>query len=986
MTTANGDARGSLWRRWEPHIHAPGTALNDQYGSTSVGDWLAALDTAAPAVTAVGVTDYLSTRCYESVQAEVAQMKAGLKNVQLLFPNIELRLNIGTKAGAGVNLHLLISPDDPKHVAEIRRFLGRLSFDYARDRYQCTHEDLVRLGHAHDPNAPSDEAAYRVGVNQFKVDFGQFRDEFQESRWMQENCLLAVAGGSTDGTSGLHLDDASFAAQRKEIESLAHIIFTSSGKQIQFWLGQGKLSEAEIEQQYRSLKPCLHGSDAHDLDSVAQPDLDRRCWIKGDASFDALRQACIEPATRVSIGPDQPDSSSPNRVISSARTIAAPWLLNTGIALNPGLVAVIGERGSGKTALADVLAHGAGSPVPHGGKDSFLRRARDHLLNAEVELSWSNGETAARKLSVMPDDPVDADVHYLSQQFVERLCSPEGANDELIDEIKKVVFVAHDPADRLGTTTFDELLEQLTGDTRLRRQYLRDRLDLISEEVLTERGRKGSLQAKEAQRERINTGLQADIGARERIVKKGQKERAEYYTRLRTVIDERNRQIQAVERQRQNLEHLKDETRRYESRVFPDLLQQLRTRFDGAGLTEPQWAELRVRFTGDVASVLSSRQTALDQELTRIRRGTSSEAPTPNSTQDRLSAMAVDQLQAAFKVVEKEIGIDQQNERKLRQLNERISSNQVALKRLDDEIALCKGADGRLQQLFDERSSCYEEFFDMILAEEACLRKLYEPLDRILRAGSESVGKLRLVVVRNVNVGEWAEHGEELLDLRKNGKFRGRGALAEEATKALLPAWKTGTASEVAAAMDHFRRDFDEAFRAQSKAERGTPEYSQWTIDVGRWLYSTDHIQVTYSFEYDGLPLSQLSPGTRGIVLLLLYLALDLEDHRPLIIDQPEENLDPRSVFTELVELFRSARTRRQVIIVTHNANLVVNTDVDQVIVANAKRGGLGKPPTIMYQSGGLENAAIRASVCEILEGGEAAFRERAKRLRVYAT
>jgi predicted ATPase len=75
--------------------------------------------------------------------------------------------------------------------------------------------------------------------------------------------------------------------------------------------------------------------------------------------------------------------------------------------------------------------------------------------------------------------------------------------------------------------------------------------------------------------------------------------------------------------------------------------------------------------------------------------------------------------------------------------------------------------------------------------------------------------------------------------------------------------------------------------------------------------------------------IEQLSPGTQGIVLLLLYLAIDQQDRRPLIIDQPEENLDPNSVFEVLVPHFREARKRRQVIVVTHNANLVVNTDAD---------------------------------------------------------
>lgn len=83
------------------------------------------------------------------------------------------------------------------------------------------------------------------------------------------------------------------------------------------------------------------------------------------------------------------------------------------------------------------------------------------------------------------------------------------------------------------------------------------------------------------------------------------------------------------------------------------------------------------------------------------------------------------------------------------------------------------------------------------------------------------------------------------------------------------------------------------------------------------------------------------------------------------------------------MHLFREVKTRRQIIIVTHNANLVVNADADQVIVANCGPHQVGRLPEITYTSGGLENLEIRNDVCKILEGGEDAFRERAKRLRV---
>ena len=95
---------------------------------------------------------------------------------------------------------------------------------------------------------------------------------------------------------------------------------------------------------------------------------------------------------------------------------------------------------------------------------------------------------------------------------------------------------------------------------------------------------------------------------------------------------------------------------------------------------------------------------------------------------------------------------------------------------------------------------------------------------------------------------------------------------------------------------------------------------------LAHWLFDTSHISVRYDILYEGVDIRKLSLGTRGIVLLLLYLALDDADDRPLIIDQPEENLDPKSVFDELVSLFIAAKTKRQVIMVTHNANLVINT------------------------------------------------------------
>ena len=258
-----------------------------------------------------------------------------------------------------------------------------------------------------------------------------------------------------------------------------------------------------------------------------------------------------------------------------------------------------------------------------------------------------------------------------------------------------------------------------------------------------------------------------------------------------------------------------------------------------------------------------------------------------------------------------------------------------------------------------------------------------ELMTRLGKAVS-TLGKLSFSVSREADITHWADAGEQLLDLRVQGPFKGRGTLHQLAEKSLKAYWTTGDPETVSAAMEKFLNDNRNALLEHSPVPKADQaNYREWAKKLAEWLYGTEHIAIHYSIDYDGIDIRKLSPGTRGIVLLLLYLALDEGDDRPLIIDQPEENLDPKSIFDELVGLFLAAKQKRQVILVTHNANLVVNTDADQIIVASVGPHRPGELPPISYMSGGLESVHIRKAVCDILEGGERAFQERARRLRV---
>jgi ABC-type dipeptide/oligopeptide/nickel transport system ATPase component len=138
----------------------------------------------------------------------------------------------------------------------------------------------------------------------------------------------------------------------------------------------------------------------------------------------------------------------------------------------------------------------------------------------------------------------------------------------------------------------------------------------------------------------------------------------------------------------------------------------------------------------------------------------------------------------------------------------------------------------------------------------------------------------------------------------------------------------------------------------------------------------TERKEYLYSIveiSYNGKTLEKLSAGQKGTLYLLLQLATKAFSTL-LIFDQPEDDLDNEFIIEEVVDLFKELKKYRQIIIVTHNANLVVTADAEQVIVAN------NNDENITYFSGSLENHTIIKNVCKILEGGKNAFEKRKRR------
>lgn len=986
--------RGSEWRRWEPHIHTPGTIMNNQFsGPHAWDDYLTALEHATPIIEAIAVTDYYVTDTYQEV---LRHREAGrLPNVGLIFPNVEVRLDAATSKGGFVNLHLFVSPEDPQHINELHRLLSRLQFNAMQDRFDCTRADLIRLGKKADPNITDDGAALTYGASQFKVRFQQLREVYAESSWAKKNILIGVAGGSTDGTSGVR--EAADQVIRREIEGFAHVIFASSDAQREFWLGnKPSMSVDDVRKVYGGLKPCLHGSDAHDLASVASPFGDRFSWIKGGLEFDALRQACIDPANRAHIGSEPPASATPSQVISGIDVLDAPWVMTPVIPLNPGLVAIIGARGSGKTALADMIAAGCDSirdeawRAKEWANPSFLVRARQLVGDAKVKVKWAVGDTETRALDGSDaNGPLSYErVLYLSQQFVEELCSSDGLTDGLLGEIERVIFEAHPDDTRDGALDFSELLEQRASRHRLARAREAEAVAQISDRISTELEKEklvASYEAEVAKKKKLVDAYTAD---RAKLVSKGSEKRAQRHMELAGVANQIHANLRRFTNQRQAFLAMQDEVKDMRRNQAPEALRQAQARHAHSGMSEEQWAAFLMDYTGPVDENLTGYVKWVDNEIGKLK-GTVPPLGDPNTPyfpdDTDLSTLTQAVLEAEMKRLEKLVNADKEAQRRYAALSKNIATETAALQTLTEKLKDAKGARGRARELQAEREAAYGRAFDELIAEQSVLEELYAPLMERLAASSGTLKKLSFSVARVANVELWAGEAEEgLIDLRKVGAFRGKGTLQQKADEVLKAAWETGDSTAVIAAMAEFRRLYQNDLLDHSPVARTDQmEFRTWSKRFAQWLFSTDHIQIRYGIDYDGVDIRKLSPGTRGIVLLLLYLGLDDKDDRPLLIDQPEENLDPKSVFDELVQLFIEAKSHRQVIIVTHNANLVINTDADQIIVAEAGPHPHMALPQISYRSGGLENCEIRKVVCEILEGGEAAFRERARRLRV---
>jgi hypothetical protein len=143
--------------------------------------------------------------------------------------------------------------------------------------------------------------------------------------------------------------------------------------------------------------------------------------------------------------------------------------------------------------------------------------------------------------------------------------------------------------------------------------------------------------------------------------------------------------------------------------------------------------------------------------------------------------------------------------------------------------------------------------------------------------------------------------------------------------------------------------------------------------DLYDFIFGLAYLEPRYLLKLGDKELHQLSPGEKGTLLLIFYLILDQNDI-PLVLDQPDENIDQQTVFTLLVPCIREAKKTRQVFIITHNPNLAVVCDAEQFIYCSIDKANKNR---ITYISGALESPECNIKASTVLEGTLAAFDNR---------
>ena len=542
--------RGSEWRRWDLHIHTPYSVLHNEFG-TDFDAYARALLAAATekGIAVIGVTDYFSVQGYRhlrtllaneswlgSLAGPVREHAAGL----LVLANVELRgfvIGGDESRDSRINFHVLFSNELSADDIE-GDFLSRIEFTAASapgrqdERWPLTERDLTALGERlKQQHSRFTQPPLEVGMMNAVIDHGAVSEVLgrQSSRFEGKHLLVAPID---EDLADLRWDGQGHLTRKIFIQK-SHMLFSANPATREFALGRRHASVDDYVAEFTSIKPCIHGSDAHEYPRLFEPDDRRYNWVKSDPTWPGLLMLLNEPVDRVHIGPRPPQLDAMSRrvpktitsvTINRSRDAATPerWFANT-VPLNGGIVGIIGNRGNGKSALAEII--GLLGDTQRTNSFSFLssERFRHPRIGKadqfEATISWGDGTSLGpRRLSENPARTAVERVRYIGQGFLEEICNEmdRGESSRFYHELQDVIFSHVSAADRREHPTLGSLLASLGQGIDQSIGVLRDEIRVLNRRIIELTGRqrrefRGGLEARLAE---LNRQLAAHDASR----------------------------------------------------------------------------------------------------------------------------------------------------------------------------------------------------------------------------------------------------------------------------------------------------------------------------------------------------------------------------------------------------------------------------------------------------------------------------------------
>lgn len=924
--------RGSEWRRWDLHIHTPETRKNDQYqGETveekwdkyykDINNYIGDGSDPLKNIAVIGITDYMSIENYKKVVADDRLPKS----VKMVIPNVEMRIAPIAK-NSPINIHCLFNPCIVDELES--RFFSRLKFRYNDREWAATRSDLITLGreYSEDYNLEED-VAYKKGIEQYVLSPSTLVEVFEADLQLRKNTIIVISNSDNDGVSGLKThsefltgNGSQLDATQTQLYRLADMIFSSKQADRDYFLGKKVDNEETIIKKYGSLKPCIHGSDAHTNDKIFEPSQNKYCWIKADPTFNGLCQLLYEPEQRVRISQTKPEVKADYQVIDRVE-IEDESFSKEEIVFSDKLTCIIGGKSTGKSLLLNNIARTIDKAQVDDKTEKTQARGK---LISEMKVYWSDGSVIS---TTKPDSAHK--IVFIPQTYLNRLSDEH----EEITEIDKII---HDI---------------LMVNPEMQKSYYVMEKELSEYKMILD-GKIFVLLKAYSDYKKVQEEI-ANIGTYDGITK----------------------EIEKVKKQKDSLS------------AGTSLTEEDIHNFDKAQSTLTQLKAKLKKLETDIEFILNTDSVV---EIISVPRDISDETKEMFiNTAENIKSVAMKEWKIQKEKIYKEL------EAQTMQLLDQKNINEGIIKSIEPKIA---------------ENSAIKELTEVILKEEKKLFDFNEKTKRLneLKSFYESLvmeiskvfitfmaihQKYEEVVNRNTDIStdglEFSAitqfRGEaflnklgELFDRRQLKGYRDLfdnddGTLIEKITVDKLKALITCTVEE------------------KIKLTKGC------TVETALRNLLDDWFNTAYQVKMDNDGIEEMSPGKKALVLLKMLINL-AESECPILIDQPEDDLDNRSIFDELIPFIRKKKTVRQIIIVTHNANVVLGGDAEEIIVANQMgKNALNKAYRFEYRSGSIENdltiigeekfvlgsRGIQQHICDILEGGKTAFDLRMHKYRM---